>query len=173
MKVKVLTTIPDRVRIQARVPCVTRLPNGHVQMEGGSVRFPERCPRCGNSPANTEVKLRFTKMRLKGTGRSIKVPFCRRCGWTLKTVQYLPAILTTVFVIFVVPLLKLSHPTLFPKISEAAEIAILPAVAGAAFEWLPRLFIRSGVEIVAVKKGSAELAFDDPLYAEKFVLLNR
>ena len=187
----------DRFRVRTVEPRVARLHNGHVQMMGDTVLFPDRCPRCGSSPAKTEVKLRLTKARLlkvndgstpagtevnlrsisasllKSSNRAIKVPFCRQCGWPLKVAQYLPAILGGVFIVFVVPLLQHSHPKLFPWFSTGLAVGMTASFVDVAFRHLPRLFVKPGVEIVAITKDSAELAFDDPMYAEQFVLLNR
>jgi hypothetical protein len=110
---------------------------------------------------------------LKNSNRAIKVPFCQRCGWTLKAAQYLPAILGGVFIVFVVPLLQHSHHKLFPWFSTGLAVGITASLVDAVFKHLPSLFIHTGVEVVAITKDSAELAFDDPMYAEQFVLLNR
>jgi len=178
-------------------PCVIRLPNGNVRVTGDAARFPDLCPRCERSPAKTEIKLRLTKprvfkadsadtpaqtdvnwsstkaRRIKSSNRVIKIPFCRQCGWPLKAAQYLPAILGGVFIVFVVPLLQHSHRKLFPWFSTGLAVGMTASLVDVAFRHLPRLFVKPGVEIVAITKDSAELAFDDPMYAEQFVLLNR
>jgi ribosomal protein S27AE len=193
----IISRTPDRFRVRTVEPRVARLPDGHVQMMGDIALFPERCPRCGGSPAKTEVKLRLTKGRLfkvndgtapagtevnlrsiraslfKNSNRTIKIPFCQRCGWTLKATQYIPAILGGVFIVFVIPLLQHSHRKLFPSFSTGIAVGMTASLVDAAFRHLPRLFVKPGVQIVAITKDSAELAFDDPMYAEQFVLLNR
>ncbi|MGP8259458.1 MAG: hypothetical protein ACLQM6_05835 [Acidobacteriaceae bacterium] len=199
MKDEVLGTTTAQFRVRTAAPCVVRLPDGHVQMTGDSARFPETCPRCGSAPANTMVKLRLTKpifkindgiatvetnvklrmarmSLLKNNNRGIKIPFCRRCGWTIKVVQYLPAILGGAVMVFLGPVIEHSHPRQFPWYSSGIAVIAGALTAGlipVLFEYLPRLFIAPGVKIVAATKGSVELVFDDPMYAEKFVLLNR
>jgi hypothetical protein len=196
MKDEIPGAIPAEFRVPAVEPRVVRLPDGNVRMNGSSARFPETCPRCGGAPAETEVKLRLTPRFFKGNdgyapakgneemrsamvklfksnNRAIKIPFCRRCGWLLKSVQYLPAILGTAFIVFVVPYLQLSHPKLFPWVSTGIAVAVMASVVDAVCRHLPKLFVNAGVEVVAMTKDSADLAFDDPMYAEKFVELNR
>jgi hypothetical protein len=46
-------------------------------------------------------------------------------------------------------------------------------LVSAVFEYMPRLLIDPGVKIVTLGNGIVELAFNDQIYAEKFVLLNR
>jgi hypothetical protein len=197
MEDEIFSKTPDRYRARTVESCVTRLPDGHVQMKGDAARFPERCPRCGSAPAKTMVKLRLTKLLpfkvhsaspplktedvvhsvrlrlIKNSNRAIKIPFCRQCGWTLKAAQYLPGILGFVFIVFVVPLLQHSHRNLFPWFSTAVAVGVTASLVDTVFRYLPNLFINPGVKLVAVTKDSAELAFDDQMYAEQFVLLNR
>jgi len=129
------------------------------------------------APAEANVKLYMARMSLlKNSNRGIKIPFCRRCGWTLKVVQYLPAILGGTVTVFLTPVIEHAHPTQFPWYSRgiAAMAGMLTAgLIPAAFEYMPRLFLTPGIKIVAIDKYSAELAFDDLMYAERFVLLNR
>jgi len=42
-----------------------------------------------------------------------------------------------------------------------------------AFHQVFKTFFKPGVEVVAAKTNSIELAFDDQMYAERFVELNR
>jgi hypothetical protein len=194
MKDEVLGTATAHFRVRTAAPCVVRLPDGHVQMTGDSARFPETCPRCGSSPANTCVKLRVNKARLakleqasihvvkpairvfKGNIPSIKFPFCRRCGWTLKITQFLPAILGGAVISILDPLIHNFRPRQVPWFSAGTAFFAGMMTAGlitALFEYMPRLFINPGVKVVAATKDSVELVFDDLMYAEKFVLLNR
>jgi hypothetical protein len=199
MEVKIANPFPASFSARTTVPSVVRLPNGHVQMTGDSARFPDSCLRCGSSPAKTMVKLRLTKplfksndgifsveakanLRLvrtslfKNSNRRIKIPFCRCCGWTLKIIQFLPGILGAVVIGILDPLIQNFRPRQVPWFSAGTAFFAGMMTAGlvtALFEYMPRLFLRPGVKIVAITKDSAELAFDDLMYAERFVLLNR
>ena len=172
---------------------VIRLPNGHVQVTGDSARYPDSCPRCGTRPAKTLVKLRAYKVRrtkpelgnfalnqpaIKAAKGKItlKIPFCRRCGWTLKIIQFLPGILGAGVIGFLDPRIQSYRPSQVPWFSAGSAVfagMLTTGLVTAAFEYMPRLFIDPGVKIVAVGKGVVELAFDDQIYAEQFVLLNR
>jgi hypothetical protein len=180
-------------RVRIVEPPVIRLPNGHVQVTGDCARFPDSCPRCGSTPAKTLVRLRFYKFRHtkpeQGTIASdqpaikvakrkimIKIPFCRRCGWTLKITQFLPGILGCVVIGFLGPLIQNYRPRQLPWFSAGTAFLAGMLTAGlvnAVFEYMPRLLIDPGVKIVTLGKGIVELAFNDQIYAEKFVLLNR
>jgi hypothetical protein len=198
MEAGILSKTPDRFRAPTVEPCVVRLPDGHVQMKGDAARFPDTCPRCGSAPAKTMVKLRLTRFRLnkvndvtapletkiklrsararllsKNSNRATKIPFCRRCGWTLNAAHYIPALLGGVFIVFVVPFLQHFHHKLFPWFSTGIAVGVTASLVDAAFRNLPRLLINPGVKVVVVTKDSVELAFDDQMYAERFVLLNR
>jgi hypothetical protein len=175
MKDEILGTIPAEFRVKTIEPRVARLPDGNVRMNGSGARFPETCPRCGRTPADTEVKLHFMKMRLASLThiQPVKIPFCKRCARTLKTAQYLPAFLSGLFVAFAVPALKLTNPNLYPHVPAWLVVAVVPMLAGMMFEWAPRAFVKAGVEVVGVGKDFADLAFDDQMYAEKFVEMNR
>ena len=180
-------------RARTAEPTVIRLPNGHVQVTGDSSRFPDFCPRCGNRPARTLVKLLAYKARrskpeqgMMASDRAaikvargkvqIKIPFCRRCGWTLKISQFLPWLLGCVVIGFLDPRIQNYRPSQIPWFSAGTALIAGMVTAGlvtAAFEYMPRLLIDPGVKVVAVGKGVLELAFNDPMYAEQFVLLNR
>lgn len=127
--------------------------------------------------AETKVKLHMARMSLlKNSNRGIKIPFCRSCGWTLKVVQYLPAILGGAVTVFLGPMIEHSHPRQIPWYTSSIAVMAGMLTAGlvpAAFEYMPRLFLSPGVKIVAITKDTAELVFDDLMYAERFVLLNR
>ena len=181
-------------------PCVIRLPNGNVRVTGDAARFPDLCPRCERSPAKTEIKLRLTKprvfkadsadtpaqtdfnwsstkaRRIKSSNRVIKIPFCRQCGWSLKVAQNLPVIFGCLAMGYLGPLIERSHPRQFPWFSSGIAVvtgAVAAGLVDAVLRYLPNLIIDPGVKVVAVTKDSAELAFNDQMYAEKFVLLNR
>jgi hypothetical protein len=199
MKDVIFGAVPAEFRVRTVEPCVIRLPDGNVRMHGDSARFPDRCPRCGSSPASTGVKLRLTRSRLFKadsasapaqtdanlrairarlikSNRSIKIPFCRRCGWTLKITQFLPGFLGCAVIGFVDPRIQNFRPGQLPWFSAGTACLAGMLTAGvitAVFDYMPKLLIDPGVKVVAVTKDSAELAFDDPMYAEQFVLLNR
>jgi hypothetical protein len=180
-------------RVRTVEPAVIRLPNGHVQVTGDSPRFPDSCPRCGSMPAKTLVKLRASKVRRKKSeqgsvapvqpaikvarGETLtKIPFCRRCGWTLKITQFLPGILGCGVIAFLDPRIQNFRPSGIPWFSAGTAVIagmLTAALVNVVFEYLPTLLIDPGVKVVTVGKGIVELAFDDQLYAEKFVLLNR
>jgi hypothetical protein len=173
MKAEILGVTPVRFGAPATDPRVVRLPDGNVRINGDAARFPERCPRCGRFPAKTEVRLHFTKFRSRGPlkGVSVKVPFCRSCGVALNSIPYVCGALSFVVLTFVLPHLKIpSSVRIIPDHLLAAVIAVLVSVV---IERVPRSLIRPGVEVVAVAKGSADVAFDDQMYAEQLVLLNR
>ncbi len=177
MKDEIFGTMPAEFRSMTIEPPVVRLPDGHVRVYRSGARFPNTCPRCGRSPAETEVKLGFMKLKLASftRNRSIKVPFCSRCGRTLKTARVISAILGALAVAAAESLI--SNRNLLPKIPPgfAAMIAaaVAAAVVGALFEWAPNVFVRAGVEVVGMGKDFTDLAFDDQMYAERFVELNR
>ena len=78
--------------------------------------------------------------------------------------------------VFLGPAIEHSHPRQLPWYSSGVAVVAGMLTAGlvpAAFEYMPRLILRSGVKVVAATKDSAELVFDDLMYAERFVLLNR
>lgn len=180
-------------RVSTVEPAVIRLPSGHVQVTGDDARFPDSCPRCGGSPAKTLVKLHVSKVRCKkpeprsiapsqpalkvATGTILnKIPFCRRCGWTLKTIQFLPGIVGVVAIGFLDTRIQNYRPAQFPWFSAGTAVfagMLAAALVTAALDYMPRLFIDPGVKIAVLGKGKVELAFNDPVYAEKFVLLNR
>jgi hypothetical protein len=105
-----------------------------------------------------------------------KIPFCRRCGWTQKTAQFIPAILGCAVIGFLDPRIQNYRPAQLPWFSAGTACFAGMLTAGlvnAAFDYMPRLLIDPGVKAVALGKGIVELAFNDQMYAEKFVLLNR
>jgi hypothetical protein len=180
-------------RARTADPAVIRLPNGHVQVTGDSSRFPDFCPRCGSRPAKTSVKLRAYKGRRTKPDQGImasdqaaikvakgkiqiRIPFCRRCGWTLKTTQFLPGVLGCVVIGLLDPRIQNYRPSQLPWFSAGTAVIAGMLTAGlvtAAFDCMPRLIIDPGVKAVALGKGIVELAFNDPIYAEQLVLLNR
>jgi ribosomal protein S27AE len=167
MEDEILSINPSRN--VATDPYVLRLPDGHVRVTATSIAFPETCPRCGSSPANTHVILRFTNEN----NLSIKLPFCRRCGWILNITQYLFAAVFFASVFLVLP--RLRFPA-FPWLSKAPSfigpLAIFWICGWTAQQTL-QMFFKPGVKVVAAKKDFIELAFDDQMYAENFVGLNR
>ena len=177
MGVALSSQAANRFKAPTAEPLVTRLPDGHVRVRGSDARFPDRCPRCGTAPAQTKVKLRFQKFHAKNFWRlnshSTKLPFCTRCGRTLNALPYIIGILGFLSATFVVPHLEtrgLTPHSIFPS---AFAIFLITVVSSATIEELPRLFFKPGVQVVAADKDSTDLAFDDPMYAEQFVLLNR
>ncbi len=185
------TNIPFRPRTVE--PTVVRLPNGHVQVTGDSARFPYLCPRCGSTPAKTLFRLRVDKVRRTkaepgsiasyqaaiklATGKIMtKIPYCRRCGWTLKITQFIPAMLGCAVIGFLDPRIQNYRPSQLPWFSAGTACLagmLTAALVNVAFDYMPRLLIDPGVKAVALGKGVVELAFNDPMYAEQFVLLNR
>jgi hypothetical protein len=177
MKDETPGTIASRYRVQTVELVVVRLPDGNVRMNGSSAIFPKTCPRCGSVQANTDVKLRFAKFRLanflKLNSWSVKIPFCQRCGGILNAVPWVAGFVSFVFMTFVVPLLKIPGFGVPSRIPPYVAAALAAAFAAAAIEGVPRMMFKPRVEIVAVEKGSGELAFEDRMYAEQFVELNR
>ena len=193
MKDAISSKTNNLFRARTAEPTVIRLPNGHVQVTGDSARFPDSCPRCGSTPARTLVKLRFYKARhtkpepgsfasdqpaIKVAKGKImaKIPFCRRCGWTLKIIQFIPGILGCAVIGFLDPRIQNYRPSQLPWFSAGTACFAGMLTAGlvnVSFDYMPRLFIDPGVKAVALGKGIVELAFNDQIYAEQFVLLNR
>lgn len=141
-------------------PYVMRLPGGHIRVTAESVTFPETCPRCGAVPANTGVRLRG-----EGRGsRSISIPYCKRCGWALNFIQYLFAVLLLIGMLWI-----------FPHLQVPSTLVLTAIACGALwfFELLFKLSFKPGISVVAWTKDSIELSFEDQMYAEKMVELNR
>jgi hypothetical protein len=150
-------------------PYVVRLPDGHVRVTATSILFPETCPRCGSSPASTNVSLHSAN----DSNQSIKLPFCRRCGWSLNITQYLFAAIVCSFFLLVLPHLRISTPNWLSKVPPSIVLIAFFWIISWAFQQVFKAFYRPGVEVVAAKDNSIELAFDDQMYAEKFVEMNR
>jgi len=168
MEDEILSIIPNRNTTTD--PYVIRLPDGHVRVTATSIVFPETCPRCGSSPANTKVRLHLTKGGSEHKP-SIKLPFCQRCGLMLNITQYLFAAILVVIMLFVIP--HLSRFSLFSRWhSSVAFIASLWIISWV-LDQVFKLFYKPGVEVVVAKEDCFELVFDDQMYAEKFVELNR
>jgi hypothetical protein len=167
----------NRFKAQTAEPSVARLPDGHVRVRGSAARFPERCPRCGTVPARTKVKLRFEKFRAKNfsifNSHSIKLPFCTRCGRVLNALPYIIGMLSFVFITFAVPHIKTRGSSPHSIIPSAFAAFLITLISGIAIERVPRLFFKPRVQVVGADADSADLAFEDPMYAEQFVLLNR
>jgi hypothetical protein len=167
----------NRLKVQTSEPSVARLPDGHVRVRGSATRFPEKCPRCGAFPARTEVKLRFQKFRAKNfwrhSSQSIKLPFCARCGRTLNALPYIIGLFGFLFATFVVPRIKTPGFSPHSILPSAFAVFLITIVSGGVIEELPRLFFKPGVQVLSADADSVDLAFDDPMYAEQFVLLNR
>jgi hypothetical protein len=159
---------PDRFGGVKREPYVTRLPDGHVRMAGTSVLFPEFCPRCGGTPAETNVRLHFAK----DNRGSIKIPFCRRCAWTLNLTQYAFAALMCVLFLYFFPRFKFPHYR-WLAVPDFVPVIVVCVLLSMIFEQFFKLVFKPRVEVVMMWKDSAELAFEDQMYAEKFVELNR
>jgi hypothetical protein len=107
---------------------------------------------------------------------TFKIPFCRRCGWTLKIIQFVPGILGCAVIGFLDPKIQNYRPGQLPWFSAgSAALAgmLTTGLVTAVFDSMPRLFLDAGVKVTALRKGVLELAFDDQMYAEQFVLLNR
>ena len=177
MGVALSSSTANRFKAQIQEPSVARLPDGHVRVRGNDARFPDRCPRCGTAPARTEVKLRFQKFRIKTCRKlnlhSIKLPFCTRCGRILNALPYVIGLLGFLFATFVVPHIKTPGFSPHSILPSAFAIFLITLISGVAIEDLPRHFFKPGVQVVGADRDSADLAFDDPMYAEQFVLLNR
>jgi ribosomal protein S27AE len=148
---------------------VIRLPSGNVQVNGTLVEFPAFCPRCGSSPAKTGVRLHPPH----DSEVSFVLPFCARCGWSLRLTGYLYAILLGAFMFFIFPHWKVPTLSFLSKVpTEVIEVLCFLAV-GWVFSQIFELFYKPRVQLVGLKGDFAEFAFEDPMYAEKFVELNR
>lgn len=157
-----LSINPDRERRKSLGldPYVLRLPDGDIRVTAESIAFPEMCPRCGAVPANTRV-------RLKGQGkgsRSISIPYCKRCGWALNFIQYLFAALLLIGMLW-----------MFPHLKVPSTLVLIAIAWGAlwAFELLFKLSFKPGISVVAWTRDSIDLCFEDKMYAERLVELNR
>jgi hypothetical protein len=150
-------------------PYVIRLPDGYVRVTAESIAFPETCPRCGSVPASVGV-------RLRGDGKgshSITIPYCKRCGWSLNFIQYffVAFLLVAMFVIF--PHFKVPSFGWTAKLPSTVVLLAILLGASWVFEQLFKLFFKPRVSIIAWTKDSIDLSFEDQMYAEKFVELNR
>jgi hypothetical protein len=150
-------------------PYVVRLPDGPVRVTATSILFPETCPRCGSSPASTNVSLHSAR----DSSQSIKLPFCKRCGWSLNITQYLFAAILCALFLLVLPHLRVPTPNWLSKVPPSIVLIAAFWIIGWAFQLVFKVFYKPGVEVVAAQKDSIELAFDDQMYAERFVELNR
>jgi hypothetical protein len=171
MKDEVLSINPDRFDAMKSDPYVVRLPDGHVRVTASSIVFPETCPRCGSSPANTNVSLHLSKPNSENSP-SIKLPFCKHCGWTLRITQYLFAAFFCSFMFALVPHLKIPIPNWLSKMPSGLVFIAVFLIISSVFNQVFKLFYKPGVEVVVADKDCFELAFDDQMYAEKFVELN-
>jgi len=89
----------------------------------------------------------------------------------LNITQYLFAAILVVIMLFVIP--HLSRFSLFSRWhSSVAFIASLWIISWV-LDQVFKLFYKPGVEVVVAKEDCFELVFDDQMYAEKFVELNR
>jgi hypothetical protein len=146
-----------------------RLADGHIRVTADSIVFPKTCPRCGATPANTGV-------RLKGDGkggRSIKIPYCKRCGWMLNFIEYSFAALLIGVILIVVPHFKVPIAGWTTKSSSTIAMFAVFFGAGWIFEQLFKLFFKPGVTVITWTRESIDVSFENQMYAEKFVELNR
>jgi hypothetical protein len=150
-------------------PYVIRLPDGHVRITATSILFPETCPRCGSSPANTTVSLSSGGE----SSQSIKLPFCRRCGWALNITQYSFVVAFCAFFFFVFPHLRIPIPSWLSGIPSSIVVIVVFLIIGLVSQLIFKMIFKPGVEVVVAEKDSIELSFDDQMYADKFVELNR
>jgi len=158
----ILSINPDRGTrtSQGLDPYVMRLPDGHVRVTAESIVFPETCPKCGAVPANTRV-------RLKGHGeggRGISIPYCKRCGWALNVTQYLFIAVIVIGMFWIFPHLKLSSRLIFFAIVWGA---------GWLIQLVFQLVFKPDVAVVDWTSDSIDLSFENQVYAEKFVEMNR
>jgi hypothetical protein len=168
MEDEILSINPEKFGGRATDPYVVRLPDGHVRVTGSSIVFPETCPRCGASPANTKVGL-----GKGGEGkRTISLPFCKQCGWSLNLTRYVfLAIFLPIW--FAFPNMKLPLLRWFPKVSPGFLFIGIALILGWASDEVFKLIFKPRVEVVTAEKDSIVLAFEDQMYAEKFVEINR
>ena len=167
MENEILSINPDRnVAVD---PYVMRLPNGHVRVTAASILFPETCPRCGSSPADTNVNLSSDGE----FSQSIKLPFCRRCGRALNITQYSFLVAICAFFYFFFPHLQISIPSWLSRIPSNIVVIAVFLIIGWGSQLIFKAIFKPGVEIVTADGHSIELSFDDQMYADKFVELNR
>ena len=167
MEDEILSINPNRSVLTD--PYVMRLPDGHVLVTATSIAFPDSCPRCGSSPADTGVLLKFTNE----SNLSIKLPFCRRCGWTLNVTQYLFVAAFCGSMFFVLPHMQTPALHWLGKVPSSIGPLAVFWISGWVAQQILQMVFKPGVRVVAAKKDSIELAFDDQMYAETFVALNR
>lgn len=75
--------------------------------------------------------------------------------------------------LIVVPHLKIPTPNWLSKLPHGVVIIVFFLIISSVFDLIFKLFYKPGVVVVVADKDCFELAFDDQMYAEKFVELNR
>ena len=77
------------------------------------------------------------------------------------------------FFLLVLPHLKDAIPNWLSKVPSSVVLIAVFWIISWAFQQVFKASFKPGVEVVAAQKNSIELAFDDQMYAERFVELNR
>ena len=139
MEDEILSIDPNRSTLSC--PYVIRLADGHVRVTATSILFPESCPRCGSSPATSNIRLHSAN----DENQSIKLPFCRNCGWSLNIGQYLFAAILFALFLLLPQHLRVPSPVWLSKVPSSIVLIAVFCVLSWMFQQVFKAFISLGL----------------------------